>query len=82
MKQYRPDPIASLLIVSPASKAGNGDYVVAKTSEEEATFRQHKRYDNTRILHPLNSRYEDIVLNKTRAYRIVAVLAEMRRTYK
>ena len=71
-----------LLIVSPAAKAGNGDYVVAKNSEEAATFRQFKRYDNTRILHPLNGKYEDIVMSKSRGYRIIAALAEMRRTYK
>jgi SOS-response transcriptional repressor LexA len=71
-----------LLIVSPTAKAVNGDYVVAKNGEEEATFRQYKQYNSTKILHPLNPRYADIVLNKNRAYRIVAVLAETRRTYK
>jgi SOS-response transcriptional repressor LexA len=72
-----------ILIVSPAAQAGKGDYVVAKNSgDKEATFRQYNRYDNIKILHPLNSRYQDIVLNKNWEYRIVAVLAEMRRTYK
>jgi SOS-response transcriptional repressor LexA len=71
-----------ILIVSPAAKAVNGDYVVAKNSEEEATFWQYKRYNNIKILHPLNTRYEDIVLSKSKGYRIIAVLAEMRRTYK
>jgi len=38
--------------------------VSTKNNEEEAMFKQYKRYDNTIILHPLNSRYNDIVLNK------------------
>jgi len=71
-----------MLIISFAAKAVNGDYVVAKNSEEEATFRQYKQYNSTKILHPLNPKYADIVLNKNWEYRIVAVLAEMRRTYR
>ncbi len=71
-----------VLIVSPTAKAGNGDYVVAKNSEEEATFKQYKRYDSTRILHPLNPKYKDIVLNKDQEYRIVGVVMEKKKRYK
>ncbi len=71
-----------ILIVSPTAKAGNGDYVVAKNSEEEATFKQYKRYDSTRILHPLNPKYKDIVLNKDQEYRIVGVVMEKKKRYK
>lgn len=67
-----------ILIVSPTAKAGNGDYIVAKNDEEEATFKQYKRYDNTRILHPLNPKYIDIIPNKDQEYRIVGVVMEKR----
>ncbi len=56
--------------------------VVAKDDEEEATFKQFKRYDNMKILHPLNPRYNDIVLNKDKEYRIVGVVMEKKKRYK
>jgi SOS-response transcriptional repressor LexA len=71
-----------IIIVSPTSKAVTGDYVVAKNDEEEATFKQFKRFDNTRILHPLNPKYPDIVLNKDIQYRIVGVVMEKKKRYK
>ena len=71
-----------IIIVSPHDKAMSGDYVVAKNDEDEATFKQYKRYDNTRILHPLNPKYPDIVLNKDLEYRIVGVVMEKKKRYK
>lgn|GEM_PF-4883601 len=47
-----------------------GDYTVAKNDEEEATLKQYKRYDNTKI-HPLNPRYEDIELSEEQQYMVV-----------
>ncbi len=52
---------------------------VVKNDEAEATFKQYKRYDNTRILHPLNPKYKDIVWNKDQQYRIVGVVMEKKR---
>lgn len=54
----------------------SGDYVVAKNDENEATFKQHKKVNDTRILHPLNPKYPDIVLNKEIEYKIVGVVME------
>ncbi len=71
-----------IIIVSPTAKAVTGDYVVAKNDEEEATFKQYKRFDNTRVLHPLNPKYPDIVLNKDLEYRIVSVVMEKKKRYK
>ncbi len=71
-----------IIIVSPHDKAMSGDYVVVKNDEEEATFKQYKRFDNTRILHPLNPKYPDIVLNKDLEYRIVGVVMEKKKRYK
>lgn len=71
-----------IIIVSPHAKAVTGDYVVAKNDEEEATFKQYKRYDNTKILHLLNPKYNDIVLNKDMVYQIVGVVMEKKKRYK
>lgn len=43
-----------IIIVSPTAKAVTGDYVVAKNDEEEATFKQYKKFDSARVRHPLN----------------------------
>jgi len=53
-----------IIIVGPYDNAMPGDYVVAKNDEEEATFKQYKIFDNTLVLHYLNPKYSDIVLNK------------------
>jgi len=71
-----------VLVISPHAKAENGDYVIVKNHEEEATFKQYKRYDNTKILHPLNPKYNDIILNKDLVYRIVGVVMEKKKRYK
>lgn len=68
-----------IIIVSPHAKPATGDYIVAKNDEEETTFKQYKKFDNTRVLHPLNPKYPDIVLNKDLEYRIVGVVMEKKR---
>ena len=71
-----------VVVISPTAKAENGDYIIVKNHEEEATFKQYKRYDNTKILHPLNPKYNDIILNKDKEYRIVGVVMEKKKRYK
>lgn len=71
-----------IIIISPTAKAVTGDFVVAMNHEEEATFKQYKRFDNTRVLHPLNPKYQDIVLNKDKEYKIVGVVMEKKKRYK
>ena len=71
-----------IIVVSPHARAANGDYVVAKNGENEATFKQYKKFDTTRVLHPLNPKYPDIVLNKDLEYRIVGVVMEKKKRYK
>jgi SOS-response transcriptional repressor LexA len=58
------------LVINPTAKAENGDYIIVKNDEEEATFNQFKRYDNMKILHPLDPQYNNIVMNKDKEYRI------------
>ena len=71
-----------IIIISPTAKAVTGDYVVAKNDEEEATFKQYKKFDSARVLHPLNLKYQDIVLNKDIEYKIVGVVMEKKKRYK
>ncbi len=43
----------------------HNDYVVVSNVEGEATFKQLKKYGRTRVLHPLNPKYDDIELVET-----------------
>jgi SOS-response transcriptional repressor LexA len=65
-----------IIFINPTAKTGHVDYVVSKNDGDEASFKQYKRFHNTRILHPLNTKYLDIVLNKDLEYRIVGVVME------
>jgi SOS-response transcriptional repressor LexA len=40
--------VGDIIIVSPTAKAVTGDYVITKNHEEEATFKQNKKFDSAR----------------------------------
>ena len=63
-------------------KAEHNDYVVVCNEEWEATFKQLKKYGKTRVLHPLNAKYEDIELSKNTQYRIIGVVVEKKKKYR
>lgn len=71
-----------ILIINPYLKQEHNDYVVVSNDEWEATFKQLKKYGKTRVLHPLNSRYEDIELDKNSEYRMIGVVVEKKKKYK
>jgi SOS-response transcriptional repressor LexA len=48
-----------IIIVNPHIEAVPGDFVVVKDREEQATFKQLKKYGPHWVLHPLNPRYTD-----------------------
>jgi len=50
-------------------KPENNDSVVVSNEEGEATFKQIKKYGKTRVLHPLNPKYDDIEHSKDAEYR-------------
>jgi len=53
------------IIIDPEVQPQPGDYVVVKKDqEEEATFKQLKKYRGVWVLHPLNPRYEDFEMSK------------------
>ena len=57
------------------------DYVLLKNDEDEATFKQLKKFGDALVLHPLNSRYEDIELKKGVKYRIVGKVVKKEKRY-
>lgn len=69
------------IIVNPHVEAKPGDYVIVKNDEEEAIFKQLKKFGDTIILHPLNSRYEDIDLTDRSKYRIVGKVVKKEKRY-
>lgn len=56
-----------VVIVNPDLQCDSGNYVVAKTPDhgaEEATIKQLKKYGEHLYLHPLNPKYDDILVTK------------------
>ncbi len=72
-----------IIVVNPYLKQEHNDYIVVCNEEGEATFKQLKKYGKTtRILHPLNPKYEDIELKKDVQYKVVGVVVEKKRKYR
>jgi SOS-response transcriptional repressor LexA len=54
-----------VIIIDPDIQPQPGDYVIVKKDQEdEATFKQLKKYKSLWVLHPLNPRYEDAEMTK------------------
>lgn len=71
-----------IMVINPYLKPEHHDYVVVSNVEGEATFRQLKKYGTTRVLHPLNPKYDDIALSKDTEYRVVGVVVEKKKRYR
>ena len=78
MEFYEGDTI----IINPFIKPEHNDFVVVSNEEGEATFKQIKKYGKTRVLHPLNPKYDDIELSKEVEYRIIGVVMEKKKRYR
>ena len=71
-----------VLIVNPNLEARSGDFVIAKLrSDNEVTFKKLIRHDRIIILRPLNSRYQDIVLDDPDAVELVGKVVERKTLY-
>lgn len=71
-----------IIIIRPDIKPENGKFVVVKdTKENQATFKQYKKYGDNIILHPLNPKYQDIVLDHDDRYQIIGVVVEKVKKY-
>jgi SOS-response transcriptional repressor LexA len=54
-----------IIIIDPEVQPQPNDYVlIKKDNEDEATFKQIKKYRGIWVIHPLNPRYEDIEMTK------------------
>lgn len=69
-----------LIVVNPHVDVNPGDYVVVKNGKGEATLKQLKKYGNTFVLHPLNSRYQDMEVKKDE-FQIIGRVAEKKKRY-
>ncbi len=71
-----------IIVINPYLKPEHNDYVVVSNVEGEATFKQLKKYGRTRVLHPLNPKYDDIELRRDTEYRVVGVVVEKKKRYR
>jgi len=71
-----------IIVINPYLKPEHNDYVVVSNEDGEATFKQLKKYGKTRVLHPLNPKYDDIELKKDTEYRVVGVVVEKKKRYR
>jgi hypothetical protein len=70
----------NIIIVNPALKPEHNDFPVVFNEEDEATFKQLKKYGETRVLHPLNPKFEDIELNRATEYRVTGIVSSTRKS--
>jgi SOS-response transcriptional repressor LexA len=71
-----------VITVNPYVESKPGDYVIIrKEDNDEATFKQLRKYGKTLILHPLNPKYEDIELRRGHGYRIVGKVVRKEKRY-
>ena len=56
--------------------------MVVFSEEGEATFKQLKKYGRTRVLHPLNPKYDDIEPRRDTEYRVDGVVIEKKKRYR
>ena len=71
-----------IIVINLYLKPEHNDYVVVSNEKGEATFKQLKKYDRTRVLHLLNPKYDDIELSKDTGYRVVGVVVEKEKRYR
>ncbi len=71
-----------ILIINPNIQTDHDSYVVVADHEANtATFKQLKIYGNKKVLHPLNPKYKDIVLDHKKRYYIVGKVIASERVH-
>ena len=70
-----------IIVVDPYKKQEQNDYLVVCNADYEATLKQLKKYGKTRVLHPLNPKYDDIELMKDGGHQLIGVVVEKRKRY-
>lgn len=69
-----------IIVINPHVDVNPGDYVVVKNGKGEATLKQLKKYGNTFVLHPLNSRYQDMEVKKGE-FQIIGKVVKKEKRY-
>ncbi len=70
-----------VIIINPQIEAVPRDFVIAKNGEEEAIFRQLRKYGRTIALLPFNPKYPEIVLKRGHRYRIIGKVIKKEKKY-
>lgn len=70
-----------IIVINPHIKPNHNDYVIVRNDEGEVTLKQLKKYGRTRVLHPLNPKYQDIELSEKHQYVIVGKVVEKKKRY-
>jgi SOS-response transcriptional repressor LexA len=70
------------IVINLFLKPEHNDSVVLSNEGGEATLKQLKIYGSTRVLHPLNPKYDDIELRRDTEYKVVGVVIEKKKRYK
>lgn len=63
-----------VIIVNPHIESLPNDYVVVKNKNNEATFKQLKKFGPRWVLHPLNPKYDDMEVKKGELYIVGKVV--------
>jgi len=71
-----------IIIVSPNVDSPSGSYVIARV-DGQVTFKQLRRHGDTILLHPLNPRHNDIMVqgSKKKSFKIIGKIVEKIRRY-
>jgi SOS-response transcriptional repressor LexA len=69
-----------VIIVNPHLEAAPNDYVVVKNRDEQATFKQLKKYGPRWVLHPLNPKYPDQEV-KRGDFRVIGRVVKKEKRY-
>lgn len=69
-----------ILIIDPDKTAKHDNFVLAGNGKKEVTLKQLKIYGQEIVLHPLNPKYSDIVINEDE-YHIIGVVVERKTQY-
>jgi SOS-response transcriptional repressor LexA len=68
-----------IIVVNPDVCIEPNDYVIAINHDDEAIFKQYKKYQDVHILHSLNPKYPDIEMDDR--YRLIGKVVEKKKRY-
>lgn len=69
-----------IIIINPHAEVLPNDFAIFKNGEEEATFKQLKKYAAQWVLHPLNPKHPDIEVKKGE-FKIIGRVMKKEKAY-